>query len=232
VEQLGKTIAIAKSGLADAGFNMAFVLEKPDSLTERLSQAIRRVFVRSNTPWELITTPQISPDLNRVIEEFQLVKRAVEPGMLLENIPDFLPSPPPGFEVRQVSQREEIQTFLKVGMLGFGNPSGNILQPLADGLTDNKSSFRGGCYLGYVNELPVATSIRVSVGQVAEIYFVATLPEFRKRGYGEAMTRRAVWDGKKNDGCTCALLEASEMGRPIYEKMGFEKIIDYEIWKS
>jgi predicted acetyltransferase len=55
---------------------------------------------------------------------------------------------------------------------------------------------------------------------VAGIYNVATPAAFRNRGLGEATTRAAVAEGQRR-GCVMSTLQASEMGYPIYERMGF-----------
>jgi len=42
----------------------------------------------------------------------------------------------------------------------------------------------------------------------------------RHRGFGAAMTARVITDGLAS-GCDTAALQASELGRPIYERLGF-----------
>ncbi|NDV62888.1 GNAT family N-acetyltransferase [Puniceicoccales bacterium CK1056] len=54
----------------------------------------------------------------------------------------------------------------------------------------------------------------------AGIYCVATLEEFRGRGLGFAITRAAMVEGTRK-GASHALLHATEMGIPIYRKIGF-----------
>ncbi len=43
------------------------------------------------------------------------------------------------------------------------------------------------------------------------------------------MTMRAVQEGE-NQGCDVAFLQATEMGFPIYGRLGFETIFTYELW--
>ena len=61
----------------------------------------------------------------------------------------------------------------------------------------------------------VATSI-VGCG-VNHVEFVATLPDARGRGYGAAVT----WEATLAEPKLPALLIATDMGRPVYERMGY-----------
>jgi GNAT superfamily N-acetyltransferase len=82
-------------------------------------------------------------------------------------------------------------------------------------------------YAGAVGGEVVGTSVLVTTGTVAGIYWVGTLEAHRRRGYGEALTWAAVAAGQRA-GCTVASLQASAMGRPVYERMGFAQVLAYE----
>jgi Acetyltransferase (GNAT) family len=220
---------LVRTGLPDAAFNMVFLFESCGSQNE-LFRGIRSSFIEALTPWEIVTNPSGSPELTSLIQEFGLVKVEQQPGMFLDAVPEETPKVPTGFEIKQVSDIEVIRVMLGIGMTSFGNWSGAIPEPMATALSGTMLPARPSCYLGYFEERPVATSIRLSAHGVAGIYFVGTLPEFRRRGFGEAMTWRAVIDGKK-EGCIHCCLQASQLGRPIYERMGFRRVIDYEIWR-
>lgn len=56
--------------------------------------------------------------------------------------------------------------------------------------------------------------------------FVATVPSFRRRGFAYALTARAV----NADPSLPAILHASEMGQPIYARMGFETVASATLW--
>ena len=51
---------------------------------------------------------------------------------------------------------------------------------------------------------------------------VATEPDYQKRGYAESVMRKAVHEGTKATGFTRAILQATEAGRPVYERIGLE----------
>jgi ribosomal protein S18 acetylase RimI-like enzyme len=90
---------------------------------------------------------------------------------------------------------------------------------------------RSGCrvYVGICNGEPTTSAFAVRTGRTIGLYTIATIPGARRRGFGDAMTRRMVADGAAA-GCNVAALQASEMGRPIYERIGFRIVIEYDIY--
>ena len=73
--------------------------------------------------------------------------------------------------------------------------------------------------------LPVATGCAWLNGTTVGLYNIATLKEPRGRGLGYAVTARLMDLGRER-GCTDAVLHASEMGRPVYERLGFTHVCD------
>jgi GNAT superfamily N-acetyltransferase len=53
------------------------------------------------------------------------------------------------------------------------------------------------------------------------VYFVATEAEFRGRGFGAA-TVSALLDELERRGASTCILQASKLGKPVYERLGFE----------
>ncbi len=80
--------------------------------------------------------------------------------------------------------------------------------------------------LGYVEERPAAAAVAILSDGIAGLYWVATLPEARGRGLGEACTRLA---GNRafELGARCVVLQASKMGEPIYRRMGYREVTRY-----
>ena len=55
---------------------------------------------------------------------------------------------------------------------------------------------------------------------------VMVAPGSQGRGYGAAMTMRLAEDGAAV-GCDIAILQASDMDKPIYERLGFRTVVEY-----
>jgi GNAT superfamily N-acetyltransferase len=86
-------------------------------------------------------------------------------------------------------------------------------------------------YLGFLDGMPVATCALVLHAGVAGIYAVSTLPEARRKGYGSAITAVPLRFAYEQ-GYRVAVLQASELGFPIYRKIGFQTVFNFalHIW--
>lgn len=84
-------------------------------------------------------------------------------------------------------------------------------------------------YVGYLDGRPVATAQLIVTDGVAGIYYVGTLEAHRRGGFGEAMSRQALNEGAAA-GCDMASLQASPLGRAIYERMGFCTVSYYRTY--
>jgi hypothetical protein len=85
--------------------------------------------------------------------------------------------------------------------------------------------------LAFDGDTPVASSALAVSGDVAGVYNVGTPPQFRQRGFGEVATRAAIAEGVRR-GCTRTTLQASAMGFPIYERMGYRTVATWRNFTS
>jgi GNAT superfamily N-acetyltransferase len=77
--------------------------------------------------------------------------------------------------------------------------------------------------VAYLEERPVSTAFSLSTDRAAGVYWVGTVPEARQRGLGERCTQ-VVTQVAFERGAQVVALEASRMGFPIYERMGFRTV--------
>jgi predicted acetyltransferase len=66
---------------------------------------------------------------------------------------------------------------------------------------------------------------RESVG----LYGIGTPPPHRGNGYGSALTVAGIRWGASN-GATVAVLQASQLGEPVYRSLGFRTVFDMTAW--
>jgi predicted GNAT family acetyltransferase len=74
----------------------------------------------------------------------------------------------------------------------------------------------------------VSTALGIRCGDAVGIFNVATPERERGRGYGAAVTSRAVADAF-DDGATFAFLQSSTLGEPVYRRLGFEHVSTYTL---
>ena len=86
-------------------------------------------------------------------------------------------------------------------------------------------------YIGSIDEKPVATVALFLGGGVAAIHHVVTIPEFRRRGIGAAMTLMAAREAR-SAGYRVAVLTASPFGINIYRHLGFKEYCEVSTYCS
>lgn len=215
-------LMLTDCGIPFAFFNVAFVqrpLKKPE---ESLERALSH-FASRNLPALICFPPGVDEITETLVsgQGYQLANP--HPGMSLYPIPR--PSDKPiDLEIRTVQNDEELALFQITAEAGFGMPFSLPQHLLSPRFRDHPNV---SMFLGYVENKPVCTSILVVSGPIAGVYWVSTLPDYRRRGFGTAMSWHAVTTGHAL-GCEIATLQASIMGRPVYEKMGFKVTTDFQ----
>jgi len=81
-------------------------------------------------------------------------------------------------------------------------------------------------WVGFVDGRPVSTATAYVGDGFVGVYAVATAADARGRGYGDALT----WEATMYRPDLPATLQASPMGRPVYEGMGYRTVTDFTVW--
>ncbi len=129
----------------------------------------------------------------------------------------------PELEIRRVTDAAGIDAHRQVVTAGFGSDPAVALGTACPDLLARPECV---VYVGYADGDPVVSGLTWRSGRTIGVYSIATIASARRRGYGAAMTARVVADGVVA-GCDVASLQASEMGRPIYERLGFRTVVRY-----
>lgn len=77
--------------------------------------------------------------------------------------------------------------------------------------------------IAYDNATPIGTALMYYSGnEVVGIHSMGIIPEMRRKGYAEKMMHSMLFEAAKK-GYSYATLQASEMGKNLYLKLGFEE---------
>jgi len=125
-----------------------------------------------------------------------------------------------GVELVEVTDDEGLDDARRVVEAGFGVPDG-LLRPLyVPPLTDDPDFTTT---LARTIDGPVCTAQTMRRGDDVGIYSVATPDPHRGRGYGGALTAWATAYSFAA-GASFAYLQSSEMGVPVYRRIGFRQV--------
>lgn len=173
-------------------------------------------------PWLLWVRDGVDDELLAAGRRAGLTDAGGPPAMALPIIVD-IPAPPPELRIELVDDADGLAVFRDLGARGFEMPAEMVEILFVDSMIDDPAF---GVVVGSVDGVPVSCAMVSVTGTTAGIYNVATPAEFRRRGYGAAVTWAAIEVGAQR-GCDHAVLQASEMGAPVYRQMGFVDVGRY-----
>jgi len=145
---------------------------------------------------------------------------------LMLRTPIHLPAHPEDLEIRAVTDERTASDFEETLVLGYPAP---MLQP-----------FRAGCFLpagaldapgwhhfvGYADARAVAAGSCYADDRVLRVENIAVMADTRGRGFGAAITAATVAVNLD----AAAMLVASDLGRPVYEQLGFRALHRSTFW--
>ena len=214
-------VLAVSTGIPVAMLNIAFVRHPLAAPREELTAAVD-FFDRQGLPFVVRVREGVDPAAEETAEGLGMPYSDTVPGMALHPIPQSPPASP-DLEIVIVRSRESLSSFQEVLAEGFGMPL-EIAERLIT--ADLVSQDGVELFLGRVEGQAVAASTLVVTGSTAGVYNVATVNDFRRRGFGESLTWYCVSRGLRS-GCSVAVLQASKMGQPVYERMGFRTVAPY-----
>jgi GNAT superfamily N-acetyltransferase len=211
---------IAHFGFPVPDFNLAFP-KLPLGDAQRTLRRIEEYFAARALPYRVVVPSESLAELAPLLEACGYAETARIPGM--ELAPIELASPRSELRIAEVDGEKAIEDFGRTAFAAFGFPPDGAAAVMTPQLFDDPAL---RAYVGYRGEEPVSTSLVYVTGSTAGIYWVGTLASQRGQGFGEVMTAHAALEGRAL-GCRQASLQASAMGQPVYERMGFRHDRDY-----
>jgi GNAT superfamily N-acetyltransferase len=152
------------------------------------------------------------------------------PEMVLR-APVEAPPLPAGAEIRKLTAVEQVDDYWEIAAASYASLG---FPPEVFGSYGNRSSLLAenvAAFLAYLDGEPVSIAMTILSHGVAGIYWVGSLERARGKGLGEATTAAATNAGFEL-GAGLASLQASPMGKPIYERMGYETLFEYRLYMS
>jgi ribosomal protein S18 acetylase RimI-like enzyme len=232
-------VSIASLGVTFHMFNAAFPnahVETRAELDERL-RAAKDHFDSQALRWALwicedFLATGVRRKLSGTCDTLGLRLSSELPGMAAERIRQ--PSRKlPAMKVLRVDSVQTLHDFRALGSICFHVPIAWFSEVFDAGITPHHPFV---CWVGYREGEPVATAATVTANGVIGLYNIATAPDYRQRGYGEAITRHAIDAalremGSRDDN-TCIVLQSTSLGLRLYEQMGFQPVTRILVYSS
>jgi ribosomal protein S18 acetylase RimI-like enzyme len=178
----------------------------------------------SGLPHYLEVRPGTAAALGDVARERGMELSKQHRLMVLEDRP-VLTGKSEELEIRELKPTE-VGIHVRVAAAGFEAGEEHFAQFMPPSMLEPKEI---RCYVGEVDGEPVVTGLGVTVGDHVGIFSVATVPQARRRGYGTAITTRAIEDGREA-GAAWVWLQSSPSAYRLYERLGFREIESWDVW--
>ena len=185
--------------------------------------AVIEVLRKKACPFRWWVTPSTRPEgLASVLRSRGLRHAYDAPGMIADLTSVALDTPlPRDITMRQLTNADELGPWLDVFMTVFSRPE-HEREIWRDAYV--RCGFGEAApwqhFVAFDGDAPLATTSILVDGDLAGVYYVATLPEARGRGIGSAVTRAAMRYAR-DIGATHAALQSSESGFGVYRALGF-----------
>lgn len=137
---------------------------------------------------------------------------------MLAELPAPQRSAPAGFHVVQVRDQAMLAAWAQVSAAGFGDDVQVHAEAYArHGFGADADALH---YIGYLDDVPATSGTLLLAGGIAGVWDVSTPPALRGRGLGGALVLAMLREAHAR-GERLAWTWASQMGRPVYQQIGF-----------
>ena len=218
-------MTLYRSGVGNVQLN-GVMWSGDENTGANIAEARRRL---AGLPWAWWVGPDSHPSTAAMLIEAGAAEVGAAPVMAVETA-RMEPWPvPAGFTIEALPAEADLADWVRAYAPAMNIDSGEVSAMIraeraradAPGLL-TRFAAREGDRIVAVSELYMRDD-------VAGIYLVATDADYRRQGLGAALTAAAVRKGKEQ-GARLATLQATPLGRPLYQRLGFVSVAAYRIF--
>ena len=135
------------------------------------------------------------------------------------------PPLPEGLAITLVRTEADLEAFITTLVEAFPVPelAGLPLGGYRPAMVDVEG---WNLWIGRIDDRPVATAAAWVHEGIVDVEWISARPETRGRGVGASVT----WAATMADPSRPAMLIASDMGQPVYERMGYLRLTRFTLW--
>ncbi|BCS32303.1 hypothetical protein TBR22_A15130 [Luteitalea sp. TBR-22] len=185
-------------------------------------------FRRHDLHWLFVVSDHFVPEHLRPRLADVCAAAGLQPMMRMHGMATDALAPPaypaPTLTYRVVETQDLRESVGDVNAVAYGMPA-DICRAVT-GVPEIWKDMLG--VVGMLGSTPVASACVAAVDDTAYVALVATDPAHQRKGYAEAVMRRALAEARKEWGITRTVLHATPAGQPVYRRMGYVDAVSFE----
>ncbi len=220
-------VTVVRSDVSDDTFNYVISAHFTEKNAKDRIQHVVALFKSRHLPFSWWVGESDSPAaLGDLLLHQGFTCKEKDIGMYIELAQKTLPANKTPLTFQRVESREHLKHFADViaSIGGESQAFDLIYSQLPPVIYCGNSSLE--MYIAYLDDKPVVTGVLVTHANVAGIYYVATIPTQRNKGFGTAMMKHLL-NCAKDEGYFIATLQASHNGFSLYERLGFKQCCQF-----
>jgi GNAT superfamily N-acetyltransferase len=212
---------VSDSGLPEPLASSVTLLGPLDeTAAQDLTARLDAFFAETGSPWIMWSawpTPDLEPLRYQLVGHPPLMVRP--PGTTARPMPD-------GLRIVEVREPDMLTEFDRSFIDWY--PLDRLRRTVGGRLVP-PAALNGDVrfWIGFVADDPVTVAAACVADGIVGVNCVATAPEARGRGFGAAITDVAA----RCEPTLPALLQSSDLGFPVYQRLGFETVARYTLWQ-
>jgi GNAT superfamily N-acetyltransferase len=217
-------VVVCLTGLDDDEQNTALIERKPEDAASALAEA-ERLFRAQGRTLGVDVERGRHPKVDAALRAMGLEMVATRPAMAIRVEDVERPKIPDGVEVVHVTDPGLLADLVEVEVGAFETDrtvAEGLLSPTQLSLPNVR------VYAAIADGRAVGQALTNTHRGAVGVFGVATLPGFRRRGIGAAITAFAIDDVR--DEANLAWLQSTDMGRTLYDRMSFRPVADWDVW--
>jgi GNAT superfamily N-acetyltransferase len=231
VDQMDRPgLAITWPGTHFPFYNALFLTEQltdAQVLEDRVQAAAGYMRARPNGGLFVLCLDNVSgaakKSLPTILAEAEFVQAIPMTGMA----GDILPMEAPGHRALRfepILDDATIEDFAQINCISYDVPVETSVSLVKEHTLWHEHAYG---FVAYRGDKPVSTATAIINEGCLFLFLVATMPEARCKGYGEAVVRHALQTAHKATGISRTVLHATEAGYPLYLRLGYHPTVKF-----
>jgi GNAT superfamily N-acetyltransferase len=212
-------------------FYNAVFLTEPLSCAEVVQGRVKEAaaYMRARQNWGLFVvcldnlSGTAKENLPAILNQEKFVQTFPMTGMAGDILPLEAPGHP-ALRFERISDDATIQDFVQLNCVSYDVPVDKSHSLLKDRTLWREQAYG---FVAYEANKPVATATAIISEGCVFLFLVATAPEARRKGYGEAVVRHALQTAHEATGISRTVLHATQAGYPLYLRLGYHPTVKF-----